>query len=138
MGSTQQNVSAPARDAANEAHSLHATNWNRQELLERVDNDQEFLCELLQIFRTDSVANLQNAKAAMQGGDLPGLMRAAHTLKGMLRNLAMNHAAEVAHELETYAREAKNEQAEVSFMQLASALADLLPEVDAQLAEAQV
>jgi HPt (histidine-containing phosphotransfer) domain-containing protein len=66
---------------------------------------------------------------------LPGLMRAAHTMKGMLRNLSMNRAGEIAYAVETAAREKEAEQAEASLAQLELAFAELLPEVDAQLAE---
>jgi HPt (histidine-containing phosphotransfer) domain-containing protein len=136
MASTQQKQSATNGGVENQLHS--AASWNRQELMERLDNDQEFLRELLGIFRIDSVANLQNAKNAMEGGDMPGLMRAAHTMKGMCRNLSMNRAAEIAHALEIAAREEKSEQAEAFLVKLATALAELVPEVDAQLPEVKV
>ena len=63
------------------------------------------------------------------------LARAAHTLKGMLRNLFMNRAAESAANLESAARQGKREESEVLLVQLDQALAELLPKVDAQLAE---
>lgn len=109
--------------------------WNIRELLERVDEDQEFFCELLRIFQEDSRTNLRKAMAAQGAGDLPELMRAAHTLKGMLRNLSMNRAAEAAYALEKASREGKRMEAEKFLAQLEQALSELLPEVDAQLAE---
>jgi HPt (histidine-containing phosphotransfer) domain-containing protein len=138
MASTQQTHSARTGTGVAESDSHLAAIWNRQELMERLDNDQDFLRELLGIFRIDSVANLQNAKSAMEGGDMPGLMRSAHTLKGMLRNLSMNHAAEIAHVLEIQAREEKGEEAAASLVQLADALAELAPQVDVQLSEVKV
>lgn len=112
----------------------HGTEWNRKELLERVDEDQEFLCELLRIFREESRNALEEAKAAIGQRDLPAVMGAAHTMKGMLRNLSMNRAGEIAFAVETAAREGKAETAEESLVRLEQAIADLLPEVDAQLA----
>jgi HPt (histidine-containing phosphotransfer) domain-containing protein len=110
------------------------SNWNLAELLERLDNDHEFLRELLSIFREDSRVNLQKARAALQARDLPELTRAAHTMKGMLKNLSMEGAAEIASALESSAREGQCESAQACFARLEEALAALLPEVEAQLA----
>lgn len=114
------------------------TGWNVRELLARVDNDQEFLCELLRLFRQDFEADLQKAKTALAEGDLQDLMRAAHTMKGMLKNLSMTYAAETACALETAARQGKSKEAKALLPQLEKAIAELLPQVDAQLAEVQV
>lgn len=109
--------------------------WNMSELLDRLDDDRDFLCDLLRVFREDSQTNVQRAKKALAEGDLAGVARAAHTLKGMLRSLSMNRAAEKASELENASRQEKGEEAESLLAQLAQALAELSPEVDAQLAE---
>lgn len=109
--------------------------WNINELLQRVDGDREFLRELLSIYREDSQVNLQKAKSALLERDLAGLMRAGHTLKGMLRNLSMNRAGDIAFALETAARRESVQEAEALLEQLEQALAELLPEVEAELAE---
>lgn len=44
---------------------LQKAKWNVQELLERLDKDRTFLCELLSVYRQDSQAGLQSAKAAL-------------------------------------------------------------------------
>ena len=62
-------------------------------------------------------------------------MRAAHTMKGMLRNLSMNRAAETAFALEITSRQGKSIEAEALLSQLEQAVAELLPKVEAQLAE---
>jgi HPt (histidine-containing phosphotransfer) domain-containing protein len=107
---------------------------NLKKLLERVEDDQEFACELLRIFREDCQSIMEKARIAMGQRDLPGLIRAAHTMKGMLRNLSMSGAGEIAFSLETVAREGNDRGAEESLARLAQAIAELLPEVDAQLA----
>jgi PAS domain S-box-containing protein len=111
--------------------------WDIKELLDRLEDDREFLGELLRMFRDDSRINLQKAKTALAEGDLAGLARAAHTLKGMLRNLSMNRAAETAANLENASRQEKGDEAEVLLKQLEQGLAELLPEVDAHLAEVE-
>lgn len=113
------------------------TGWNITELLGRLDDDREFLRDLLKVFREDSRTNLQKAKVALAERDLAELARAAHTLKGMLRNLLMNRAAEIAGALENASRAEKDGEVEALFAQLELALAELSPDVDAELAEAK-
>ena len=132
MRMTEPEKSARDQPAARERNSR---DWDIQELLQRLDNDQGFLCELLRIFREDSQANLQKAKSALAEGNFLGLMRAAHTMKGMLRNLSMNRAAETAFALETTSRQGKGNEAGALLSQLEQAVAELLPKVEAQLAE---
>ena len=111
--------------------------WNITELLDRLDNDRAFLCDLLRVFREDSQVNLQKAKTALAEKNLAGLARAAHTLKGMLKNLSMNRAAETAANLENALRQEKGNEAEVLLLHLEQDLAELLPEVEAQLAKVE-
>ncbi len=63
------------------------------------------------------------------------MSRAAHTLKGMLRNLSMNAAAEIAAALETAARNGARAEAETLLDRLDGSLAGIMPEVEAHLAE---
>jgi len=112
--------------------------WNLRELMTRVRGDQEFLRELLTIFRQDSLSSLENARDHLANGNLHGLSRSAHTLKGMLRNLAMHKSGEVARQLETTAQEGKARESAELLQQLEEALAELMPEIDAQLAEVKL
>ena len=112
--------------------------WNRQELLERVDHDGELLCDLLRIFRKDSQRILVTAKVALGHGNMPELTRAAHSLKGMLKNLSMNRAAEAAYALEKAASQESREEARSLLPKLEAALLEVHPEVDAYLAEVKV
>lgn len=112
--------------------------WDLTQLLDHLEGDRAFLCELLRVFREDSHANMQKAKSAVAAGDLTELARAAHTLKGMLRNLSMNLAAETASDLEQAVQQGKNTEVEGLITQLEHALAQLLPQVEIQLAEVDV
>lgn len=109
--------------------------WDLNELMVRIEGDREFLCELLGIFRQDSLSNLERAKEQLSNRDLQGLTRTAHTLKGMLRNLSMERNAELARRLETAAGAGKAEESAELLEQLGRGLRELLPEVEAQLAE---
>ena len=108
--------------------------WDLKELLERLEGDEEFLRELLITFRSDYRACLHKAHRAMVEANLPELSRAAHTLKGMLRNLSMKSAAQTAAELEKSAHDAAERESAELLLILEGDLARVLPEVEAQLA----
>jgi len=114
-------------------HPVSETDWNIRELMERLEDDHEFFRELLVMFREDSLATLDKARHAMALGDFDQLSRAAHTMKGMLKNLAMNASAEIAAELEQRARD--RQPSEELLVSLDSAVAAMRHQVEAQLAE---
>jgi len=109
--------------------------WDLKQLMERLDGDHEFLRELLVIFQQDAQANTDKARAALASGDFAALTRAAHTLKGMLKNLAMGAAAQTASDLEQASRKELHAESEQGLQQLNKELAALFPEVEAQLSE---
>ena len=114
---------------------LSEAEWNVRELLERLEGDQDFLRELLQLFRTDSQTMLMKAREALAQEDLAEMSRAAHTLKGMLKNLSMSATAELAAALETAARNGARVEAEALLERLDRSLAGIMPEVETHLAE---
>jgi len=109
--------------------------WDLKELMERLGGDQEFLRELLVMFREDVRMNLEKSRTAIAEDDYEGLSRVAHTLKGMLRNLSMGAAAETAAALEQSAQEKRQKGSKELLEALAKELEGILPEVEAQLAE---
>lgn len=111
------------------------TSWNLPELLERLDNDRAFLAELLTIFCQDSRVAMKQAQDALSKPDLSSLERKAHTLKGMLRNLLMGHAAKLASDLESAARQGRAQDCALLFAQLQNSIEKLAPEIDAQMQE---
>ncbi|HET7105413.1 MAG TPA: Hpt domain-containing protein [Candidatus Acidoferrum sp.] len=111
--------------------------WDLEELMERLGGDQDFLRELLVMFQQDARVNLENSRAAIGNGDYERLSRTAHTMKGMLRNLSMGAAAEKAAALETAAQEKREIDSRQLLDQLAVELERILPEVEAQLAGAK-
>jgi HPt (histidine-containing phosphotransfer) domain-containing protein len=116
------------------AEQPRQNHWDLKELLERLDGDEGFLCELLVIFREDTRLNLEKSRKAMAERDFEMLARAAHTLKGMLRNLSMGAAAETAASLETASREDRGSDSKELLEKLEKELEGILPEVEAQLA----
>jgi HPt (histidine-containing phosphotransfer) domain-containing protein len=108
--------------------------WNPDDLLERIEGDEELLRELLVLFRDDSQKNLLKAKAALAEKDLQALSRAAHTLKGMLRNLDMGAASQIASRLEIAANQDQNELCKELLPMVEAALAAMSSQVEARLA----
>jgi len=108
--------------------------WDLKELMERLGGDEEFLRELLVIFRADAWMNLEKSRKAIAERDFELLTRAAHTMKGMLRNLSMGAAAETAAALEKVSREKQHGDSEKLLGKLVKELDGILPEVEAQLA----
>jgi len=78
----------------------HATALDRVALLKAFDNDWDFLKEVVDIFVSDYPRLLSVLQKALAEKDFDGVMRAAHSLKGMLRIFQIDDAAESASELE--------------------------------------
>ena len=70
------------------------------DLLERVDQDFEFIGELAQVLRQDCPQKLAALEQQLQAGDGPGVKRIAHGLKGALANLSARRAAALAARIE--------------------------------------
>jgi HPt (histidine-containing phosphotransfer) domain-containing protein len=83
--------------------SPEAASVNLSELLARVDNDRELLCDLLAIFKREFPDHLQALRNAVAGNDAVQVAAISHTLKGMLANLAVTKAADFASRLERLA-----------------------------------
>jgi HPt (histidine-containing phosphotransfer) domain-containing protein len=124
----------PEQSRGNAMEQPRQIGWDVKELLERLDGDEGFLCELLVMFREDTRLNLENLRKAMAERDFAMLSRAAHTLKGMLRNLSMGAAAETAASLETASRENLDIDSKELLEKLEKELQGILPEVEAHLA----
>ncbi len=110
--------------------------WNQAELLDRVDNDQELLRELLGIFKEDFPRTIHSLEEAVAAGDMKNSASLSHSLKGMLSNLGGMRAAEAAAKLEKLASSAgENGSLKEALGALQSEAASLLPEVDAYMTE---
>ena len=74
-------------------------------LMDRVDDDVEFLEETIAMLDEDSPALLDQIQAAASAGDAVALVGPAHALKGMLGNFCAEQAETAARELEIRGRE---------------------------------
>jgi two-component system, sensor histidine kinase and response regulator len=71
-----------------------------KDLLERFDDDRDFLAELTGIFREEYPMQLRMIEAGLQARNAEEVERGAHSLKGALSNLAAWHAVRLAADLE--------------------------------------
>jgi two-component system sensor histidine kinase/response regulator len=109
--------------------------WNVAELLERVDNDQELLRDLLNIFKEDFPLTMRSLESAVAAGDLKEAARLAHTLKGMLSSLGGVRTAAAAARLEVIASAGETASLKDALDALKCEAASLLPELEAYMAE---
>jgi len=66
--------------------------FDEKELLERVDNDWDFLGDAVQMLADDGPNLLVDVRRCAEAGDAPGVGRTAHTLKGMISNFCAAEA----------------------------------------------
>ncbi len=109
--------------------------WNLAELMDRVDNDEELLRELLQIFKEDFPRTMKSLESAVAGEDLKNASRLSHTLKGMLSSLGGVRAAAAASRLEVLASSGDTASLRGALDALQNEAVSLLPELDAYMAE---
>jgi signal transduction histidine kinase/DNA-binding response OmpR family regulator/HPt (histidine-containing phosphotransfer) domain-containing protein len=105
------------------------------DLLARIDGDRGFLAELLALFRADYPVQIRKGRDAVVRNDAAELQRAAHALKGTLRNLAAPVASNLAEELEGMGKSGdiglaagKMMELEAELANVAKALESLCPE----------
>lgn len=85
--------------------------FDKQALMENLDDDIEFLQETVEMLEEDYPSLMEAIREAAAAGDAAALVRPAHTLKGMLANFCAGPAEAAARELEVRGRE--NQMAEV-------------------------
>jgi two-component system sensor histidine kinase/response regulator len=109
--------------------------WNLAELLERVDNDQELLRDLLNIFKEDFPRTMLSLESAVAAEDLKNCARLGHTLKGMLSSLGGVRTAAAAARLEVIASHGETASLKGALDALKCEAARLLLELEAYMAE---
>ena len=107
--------------------------FDDKELLERIDNDWEFLAEAVQMLAADGPVLLDGIRKSVALGDAAAVGRTAHTLKGMISNFCSPAAHDSAVELEKLGKEGELSAApaavramEVRLAELITALTDFL------------
>jgi len=109
--------------------------FDHEELLARVENDRELLRDLLTIFKEEFPLQLRALREAVEAKDADRVAAAAHTLRGMLSNLAASQAAAAAARLEQMGRNKETSGFQEAFGVFENDASKLLPQLDACMAE---
>jgi len=92
--------------------------FNLHELSVNLGNDSSFVHEVLNIFVSESQSSIQELDSAI-GNRVPiEILKAAHKLKGIYKNIAAHPAAEIACHIENMGRKEQIENVEVHLEKL--------------------
>lgn len=78
--------------------------FDKEELLEELDGDREFLEESLEMLESDAPVLLQQIREALERGDAEAVSAGAHTVKSMVGNFCAPPAFDAALNVETLGR----------------------------------
>jgi CheY-like chemotaxis protein len=87
-------------------------------LRERVENDLELLDEMIELYLSSSPLLLTELESAVKSRDRDKVNRAAHTLKGVLKNMCADACAQAALQLEMIGKSGDIERADESLAML--------------------
>ncbi|MEI6703286.1 MAG: Hpt domain-containing protein [Deltaproteobacteria bacterium] len=85
--------------------------FDRKQLLENFDNDEEFAESILNDAGTEIAKEVERLKALCVGEDLAAISMNAHTIKGMAANLCTPALWEICFKVETAAKDGDLESA---------------------------
>jgi HPt (histidine-containing phosphotransfer) domain-containing protein len=114
-------------DLMNRRRTDLAIDW--EHLHQISDGNEAFERELLQIFVADTQVHLNMAEIALSGGNVEGVLRAAHHVKGSSANVGLTEMWAIASQLELQVQQGQFIEAPI----LLSELAELLETVQAFL-----
>jgi HPt (histidine-containing phosphotransfer) domain-containing protein len=103
--------------------------FDKAELMERVQGNEELMADLVRLFLEDVPQQLREIGTAQETGDCMRLERAAHSLKGSAASLGAKALAEVARKLEMRGREKKLNDSEQDLADLMKEWERLKPEL---------
>ncbi len=103
--------------------------FDEAELMERVDNDVEFLAETVEMLASDGPTLVEQIRAGIVSGDAPAVGRHAHALKGMISNFCAPETQAAALELEKLGKAGDLSNATGALDDLARRVADLTTEL---------
>jgi CheY-like chemotaxis protein/HPt (histidine-containing phosphotransfer) domain-containing protein len=135
---TQSKSEAERENMKDQVNPATVASVNLPELLARVDNDRELLCDLISIFKEEFPGHLKSLRDAVVRGDSAEIVSISHTLKGMLSNLAVSKAAAAAARLEQLGRTGETVSLLDALAAFEREVQGLLPEMENYMAEARL
>jgi len=111
---------------------------NLPELLTRLDNDRDLMCELIGIFKEEFPPLLRLLQECVTSGDTRRVETTSHALTGMLSGLSVTRAAKQAQRLEQMARAGETAGLTDALTVFEQSLAHLLPELEGYITKAEL
>lgn len=109
--------------------SQSSENLNRALILERLEGNSELLVELVQLFSEEAPQLIEAMRKSLQQGDMQGLARSAHSMKGAAGNFSAQGTAAAALQLENDAKRGDTESARAALAALEVIVERLLIEL---------
>jgi hypothetical protein len=110
---------------------------NMKELMDRVDNDLDFLQDLFHLFKVEFPRLQIELQESVKVKNMHQTAKTAHMLRGMLANLSAECAATAVEVIEQMATKEDQRGAENALIVFNGEVVSLLPCVNAYLAEAR-
>jgi HPt (histidine-containing phosphotransfer) domain-containing protein len=109
--------------------------FDEKELLERVDNDWEFLADTVQMLVSDGPGLMEEIRKGIEASDAPAVGHSAHTLKGMVSNFCSPTVQASAFEVEKIGKGGDLSGAADAVKKLSSQLDELISELNRLISE---
>ena len=109
--------------------SQSSENLNRGLILERLEGNSELLIELVQLFSEEAPQLIEAMRKSLQQGDMQGLARSAHSMKGAASNFLADGTVGAALQLEDDAKRGDTESARTALAALEVIVERLLTEL---------
>lgn len=109
--------------------SQSSENLNRALILEQLEGNSELLIELVELFSEEAPQLLEAMRKSIRQGDMQGLARSAHSMKGAAGNFLAHGTAAAALQLEDDAKRGDTESARTSLAALDVIVERLLTEL---------
>jgi CheY-like chemotaxis protein len=107
-----------------------AAGFDRQDLMERLDNDTDFMISLVDIFLENAETQLEELKHELDARHFEQAERLAHTLKGGAANISASVLRQTAGDIEAAAKAGAYEQAMEGLQQIYGQITRLQDEID--------
>jgi two-component system, sensor histidine kinase and response regulator len=120
--SSARQMQADTKMAPSNNRPVDAELFDFAALRARVENDLDLFSEMIDLYMSSSPLLLKDIESAVAARDGDQINRAAHTLKGVLKNMCATTCAEAALQLETIGRSGRVEQADQSLATLKTEL----------------
>jgi len=116
-----------------DAKSVESTIWDRPVMLARLMGDEDLARKVTEVFISDIPRQIQALGELLENGDVLGVERQAHTIKGAAANVSGEALCEMAFEMEKTARAEDLSSAKANLQELKKCFDLLKQEMDTYL-----